>query len=124
MTSREACEKLGLDIGPLRKIYSLDGSKALRVLKLAAKKAFRPLALENHPDRYPDDKEKEETFKAISSARDALDKLDEDGLYLLLEGESRWEFQDLRPKADDMKARGESTFVYVSSVFWMPVVRW
>lgn len=45
------------------------------------KKAFKKLAIANHPDKNPDDKEKEETFKKVSTAYDILSNPDKKRIY-------------------------------------------
>lgn len=45
------------------------------------KKAFRKLAIANHPDKNPGDKEKEETFKKISTAYEILSNPEKKNMY-------------------------------------------
>lgn len=63
------------DIRAIEQMPFEQGEKALEALKERARKNFRQLAFELHPDRTGNDPEKTERFKALAQIRDRLGKM-------------------------------------------------
>lgn len=68
---KEALECLGISLKPLKKWVDQDPEKALKILNLAIKKAFRIKAFETHPDQGGN----VEAFTVVDSARKYLEDL-------------------------------------------------
>jgi len=113
MTTGEALSVLGISLEPLR-AKCWDRKTSLRVLKIAAKKAFRYKALETHPDLHPG---KDEEFKVASDARDLLASMREDDITSLL-----GDYEEIDPMKE-MRSRGTRQ-VSVTLVYSLPIVGW
>lgn len=74
-----ALESLGVsvrDFEEMRRASFTRAQELLRALKERARKSFRRLALELHPDRTGNDETKTETFKALTQVFSELIKLE------------------------------------------------
>lgn len=76
---RRAMQLLGFQQGDFRAVQTAPsfeaGQKALEELKTRAKKQFRKVAMDLHPDRTNNDPAKTEDFKLVSVVVEELDKL-------------------------------------------------
>lgn len=81
MFAEEAIETLGLSPGFLKKWEKVP-DKALRIFKLAVKKAYRLRALETHPDRPSGSAEE---FRKVGEAYETLQKADKEFITELIE---------------------------------------
>lgn len=63
------------DIRAIEQMPFEQGEKALEALKERARKNFKQLAFELHPDRTGNDAAKTERFKALAQVRERLDKM-------------------------------------------------
>jgi hypothetical protein len=81
MTIESALKTLEINVRPLRKFLPKRPDQALKVFKIAVKKAYRLKALETHPDRYL---EKEEEFKKVGEAQKILKEVRIEDLFEVL----------------------------------------
>lgn len=76
MYAEDALDVLGLGIGLLKR-WEHNPKKALRIFKIALKKAFKYRAFETHPDR---NSGKDDEFRKVNGAYDYLKHVDEEFL--------------------------------------------